>query len=240
MFLFPRSHWKARNCRRVLSVASFPFLSFVPPKLAHVQQPAPVTISSEDSWWVWLGAAEDIPLRRPRHGPVRDTALPHLPPHLGTSPCKPVATWVPPPAAPTAGNLFVVAFIRRSLNSRSFVFFFIEYPNLHFCLPQICQHTHTLFIYYSLACILFPKMDQPARAIASSAHISYCSGTKVFLFLSIEMAPAVLLFQAEAARSFPDHCPQLMISLGERLGEEGIGIPWWTIHLPGCLDSSLG
>lgn len=134
---------------------------------------------------------------------MRDTALPHLPPHLGTSPCKPVAMWVPPSCNTHCWKSLRCGLIRRSLNSRS-LFSFYRVPKPSFLLASNLPNIPTLFVYILLPRLHLVSQNGPAvRAIASSAHISYCSGTKVCPFLSTETTPPVLLFQGRSSQEFP-------------------------------------
>lgn len=211
---------EGRNFRRVLSVASFPFLSFVPPNLPTCAAASSCHHLFRGLLRVWLGAAEDIS-QAAQTWPVRDTALPHLPPHLDTSPAS---SWqrVPPPAAPTAGNLFSRGLIRRSLNSRSlFSFYRVSKPSFLLAsnLPNI--PTPCLYITPPLLASLFPKW-------ISQSHSFICS---YFLLLWDKSIPLfgikwlhgpLFILRAEAARSFSWSLP----SAHDLLGEAGWGGYW--------------
>lgn len=156
---------------------------------------------------------------------MRDTALPHLPPHLGTSPCKPVAMWVPPSCNTRCWKPLRCGLIRRSLNSRS-LFSFYRVPKPSFLLASNLPNIPTLCLYITPSLVsCFPKWTsrQSHSFICSYFLLLWNKSTSLFKYRN--NSPCPLISGQKQPGVSPDHCPQLMIFLGERLGEEGIGIP---------------
>lgn len=133
---------------------------------------------------------------------MRDTALPHLPPHLGTSPCKPVATWVPPSCSTHCWKSLRRGLIRRSLNSRSlFSFYRVSKPS--FLLASNLPNIPTPCLYITpLLASCFPKWTSRQSHSFICSYFLLLWDKSIPLFLSIEMAPAVLLFQGRSSQEF--------------------------------------
>ena len=176
--MFPRSHWKQE-----FQEASFCHLFSISLLCSPNLPMCSSQLLSPSLFQRTPDGFDSVPLKTSSGGPDMDL--------WGTLPCLTcLLTWTHYlaslwqcgchlPATPTAGNLFVVA-----LSEEVWIpdlCFFIEYPNLPFCLPQTCQ-IYPYFVYILLPCLHLVSQNGPAfRAIASSVHISYCSGTKVFL-----------------------------------------------------------
>lgn len=144
---------EGRNFRRVLSVASFHFSPLLP-KLLHVQ-PAPVTISFRG---LLMGLTR-CRWRHPSGGPDMDL---WGTPSLRLLTC--LLTWTRHLAS--LGNVGATLLqhplleisslwpYQKKFEFQIFVFFY-RVSSFSVCLKP-AKYTHTLFIYYSLACILLP------------------------------------------------------------------------------------
>ena len=202
MSMFPQSHWRKQEFQEGSFCHLFSISLLCSPNLPMCSS----QLLSPSLFQRTPDGFDSVPLKTSSGGPDMDL--------WGTLPCLTcLLTWAHHlaslwqcgchlPATPAAGNLFVVA-LSEEVWIPDLCFLFIEYPNLPFCLPQTCQ-IYPHFVYILLPRLYLVSQNGPAvRAIASSAHISYCSGTKVRPFLSTETTPPVLLFQGRSSQEFP-------------------------------------